>query len=277
MKVKEINKNVVIDFVYKYHYSNIMPRLTKRYLGFYVDERLCGIVTLGWGTQPLHTIRKIFYDHNMTTKDYFEIGKMCILPEYNNTKSFGSMMIKILKRWLKQNTNVKFLYTLADGIMGKCGYIYQASNFNYIGKFKTSVYRDIKTLEKIHPRSAKQLCIDNAKYENKSKVFWLTHNYCEYKGIEKINGLMFRYMLPLNKKAKRILDSYNFNLKYPKDNDLKYWKRIEKGVLVEIDKPLFDMEISNHNFQKKKLTGQKLDLLNYNQTNIFDYLKEEER
>ena len=38
--------------------------------------------------------------------------------------------------------------------------------------------------------------------------FWLTHGYCEYKGIEKINGLMFRYLYPLNKEAERILNAY---------------------------------------------------------------------
>ena len=29
--------------------------------------------------------------------------------------------------------------------MGKCGYVYQASNFHYVGSFTTSVYRDSLT------------------------------------------------------------------------------------------------------------------------------------
>lgn len=249
--IKEIHKDMAVDFVRKYHYSKIMPRLTKYYLGFFEQETLLGVVTLGWGTQPLQTIKKIFYKHNLKTNDYLEIGKMCFLPELNNTSYFGSQVCSKLVKWIKENTNCLFLYTLADGIMGKCGYVYQASSFKYIGNFKTSVYMDIQTGEKIHPRSAKQLCIENAQYENKKKVFWLTDNFCKYKGIDKINGLMFRYIIPLNKEAKKILKQYSeYDLPYPKDNDLIFEKRVEKGKFIKIEMPKFNMNISKYNYQK---------------------------
>ena len=159
MKVCEIDKDVAVTFIKAYHYSKIMPRLTKYYLGFYQDDELCGVVTLGWGTQPLQTIRKLFYKHNLLSEHYLEIGKMCFLPKMNNTRNFGSKVCSALIKWMRLNTDCLFCYTLADGIMGKCGYVYQASNFQYIGSFKTSVYMDVHTGEKIHPRSAKQLCI----------------------------------------------------------------------------------------------------------------------
>ena len=34
------NKNEVVDYISKRHYSPIMPRLTKHYLGCYVDNEL---------------------------------------------------------------------------------------------------------------------------------------------------------------------------------------------------------------------------------------------
>jgi hypothetical protein len=95
---------------------------------------------------------------------------MCFLPKKNKS-NFGSRVLSVLIKWMKENTNCLFLYTLADGIMGKCGYIYQASNFIYMGKFSTSVYMDNETGEKIHPRSAKKLCQENARYEGKKRVF----------------------------------------------------------------------------------------------------------
>lgn len=136
--------------------------------------------------------------------------------------------------------------------MGKCGYVYQASNFQYIGSFKTSVYLDINTGEKIHPRSAKELCKENALFEEKAKVFWLTDEFCKYKGIDKINGVMFRYILPLNNKAKRILKSYSEyqGLAYPKDKDLVFERRVAKGKFERIEKPNFNMDVFNHNYQK---------------------------
>jgi hypothetical protein len=47
LKIKEIDKNIAIPFVQKYHYSKILPRLTKKYLGFFENEEIVGVVTLG--------------------------------------------------------------------------------------------------------------------------------------------------------------------------------------------------------------------------------------
>jgi hypothetical protein len=251
MKILPIHKTTAIDFIHKYHYSKILPRLTKWYLGYYEDQTLVGVVTLGWGTQPLQTIEKIFYNDSVKTTDYFEIGKMCFSPDKNGT-NFGSQAIKLLISWTKENTDVKFIYTLADGIMGKCGFVYQAANFKYIGNFKTDVYMDRTTGEKIHPRSAKQLCIENAVYENKDKIFWLTHNFCEYKKIDRIRGLMFRYIYPLSKSSRKMLDKYTeySGLKNPKEPDLLFEKRVDVGQYEIIPQPKFNMNIFNHNYQK---------------------------
>lgn len=250
--VEQMNKEEAIKFVQMYHYSKILPRLTKHYMGVYNENGLVGVITLGWGTQPLQTIKKIFPNHELITNDYIEIGKMCFSPFLNNNSHSGSQILSALVKWLKANTEYKFLYTLADGIMGKCGYVYQASNFKYIGDFTTSVYRDKRTFEKIHPRSARQLCEENAEWEGKEKVFWLTHDFCEYKGIEKINGLMFRYIYPLDKKSKKILNTYDKykELSNPKDDDLIFKKRVRKGKFMLIEQPRFDMDVFNHNYQK---------------------------
>ena len=52
---------------------------------------------------------------------------------------------------------------MADGIMGKCGYVYQASNFYYGEKYWTQVYM-MDNGEKLHPRSSNTLCKENAKF-----------------------------------------------------------------------------------------------------------------
>ena len=58
MILRVSNKNEVVDYISKRHYSPIMPRLTKHWLGTYVDDKLVGVLTLGWGTRPKHTIQK---------------------------------------------------------------------------------------------------------------------------------------------------------------------------------------------------------------------------
>ena len=79
LTVQEIPKEQAVSFMRMYHYSKIMPRLTKHYLGFYMGGELAGVVTLGWGTQPLQTIRKVFPRNKLQSADYLEIGK-CVLP-----------------------------------------------------------------------------------------------------------------------------------------------------------------------------------------------------
>lgn len=253
LQIKHIDKKIAIDFIHKYHYSKILPRLTKHYLGYFEDDILVGVVTLGWGTQPLQTTKKILYNHDVVTTDYYEIGKMCFLPQKNGS-NFGSTAMKLLIDWAKKNTEAKFIYTMADGIMGKCGFVYQAANFKYLGSFKTDVYMDKVTGEKMHPRSIKQLHIENAEMLGKDKVFWLTPDFCELKNIDRIRGLMFRYIYPLNKTARKMLNSYDkySNLKNPKEIDLYFERRVCAGKYEEINQPKFNMNVFNHNHQKYK-------------------------
>ena len=79
MFIQEINKEQAYPLIAANHYSPVMPRLTKHYLGVFQDDTLVGVLTLGWGTQPRQTINKLF--PGLGTESYYEIGKMCMLEE----------------------------------------------------------------------------------------------------------------------------------------------------------------------------------------------------
>jgi hypothetical protein len=259
LTVEEIDKSFCVDFVHAYHYSKVMPVHTKHYLGIYTDDALVGVLTLGWGTQPKATINKLFPGHD--SSHYYEIGKMCMTPQYNESRgkgNWGSRTVSAVVKWMKQNTDRKFLYTLADGIVGKVGFVYQASNFYYGGYFWTSVYMG-EDGEKIHPRTTKWLCKENYRWlgdhelpttdtQNKrGQVFWLTHDFMESKGIRRINGKMFRYIYPLNKKARKIVERSGWSREYPKDKNLEWKQQVGKGVYVKIEAPDFALDIVNFN------------------------------
>ena len=136
-EIKEITKGYATEFIQSLHYSKTMPRLTKHFLGCYLENELVGVLTLGWGTQPKATIAKLF--EGLDTKDYYEIGKMCMKEEM--PKNSESQMISAVVKWMKVNTPERqFLYTWSDGIMGKPGYVYQAANFLYGGFIWTQIY-----------------------------------------------------------------------------------------------------------------------------------------
>ena len=118
MIIKPVDWRVGTLFFQSRHYSAVVPRLTKHWLGAYVDEELKGILTLGWGTNPMGTIKKMFSD--LTTEDYYEIGKMCM--DDSMLRNSESQLLSKTIQWIKDNTpKIKYLYTWADGIVGKPG------------------------------------------------------------------------------------------------------------------------------------------------------------
>ena len=247
MLVREINKYDAIEFIQQHHYSPIMPRLTKHYLGVFVHERLRGVLTLGWGTQPRQTINKMF--DGLESDSYWEIGKMCM--DDDMPRNSESQMLSLVIRWIKQQHPSKlFLYTMADGIMGKCGYVYQASNFLFGEKYWTQVYM-MNNGEKLHPRSAKELCKENARIAGKERVFWLTTDFMQSRGIRKIEGFMFRYIFPLNKRAKRLLKHSNlvWTRNYPKDSDLLWRDVTDRKSMQYIEQPPFTYGSAMYNKQ----------------------------
>ena len=254
--INEISRAYATDFIQSLHYSKIMPKLTKHFLGCYLENELVGVLTLGWGTQPKATIAKLF--EGLNTKDYYEIGKMCMKEEM--PKNSESQMISAVVGWMKNNCPEKqFLYTWADGIMGKPGFVYQAANFLYGGFIWTQIYISDKG-EKIHPRSSRGLCEENVQFKLKrepnffvgkkgERIYWLTQDFLDHKGISKIHGKQFRYILPLNKRARKLLkkSKVEWSLNYPKDGDLVWDKSTANGKERLNKMPLIDGDVTEYN------------------------------
>ena len=254
--INEISRAYATDFIQSLHYSKIMPKLTKHFLGCYLENELVGVLTLGWGTQPKATIAKLF--EGLDTKDYYEIGKMCMKEEM--PKNSESQMISAVVGWMKNNCPEKqFLYTWADGIMGKPGFVYQAANFLYGGFIWTQIYISDKG-EKIHPRSSRGLCEENVQFKLKrepnffvgkkgERIYWLTQDFLDHKGISKIHGKQFRYILPLNKRARKLLkkSKVEWSLNYPKDGDLVWDKSTANGKERLNKMPLIDGDVTEYN------------------------------
>ena len=243
--IREVDKFKAAELVQQYHYSKVMPKLTKHYLGIFLADRMVGVLTLGCLTQPLQSIHKLF--PGLTTKDYYEIGKMCMLPEM--PRNSESQMLSAVIQWIKKNLPERlFLYTWADGIVGKVGYVYQSANFYYGGFIWTDIYIGPDG-EKIHPRTAKALCQENAKFLGKEKVFWLTRDFLKLKGIQRVRGKQFRYIMPLSKPARKLLDksTVKWTIDYPKEFDLDWKKQVDDGYEIIKQMPKIDLSIVNVN------------------------------
>jgi hypothetical protein len=210
-----------LDIVFNNHYSKVMPRLTKHFLGSFIDKKLVAVLTLGWGVQPLNTIKILF--PSLITKDYLEIGKMCMLEEL--PKNSESMILSKMFKWVKENRpDVKLIYTWADGILGKPGYVYQAANFLYGGFITTDLYLS-DTGERVHPRTAQSYLKDKKDVSigrRPNKEFLIENNWSHYRGRQ------FRYVYFLcdKREKKRLLKETDikWNREYPKDGAI-VWKK----------------------------------------------------
>ena len=217
-----------------------MPRITKASIGWFIDNELVGLMTLGYGVRPKHTINILF--PSLDVCDYFELGKLCMRDEM--PKNSESMFISKCIKFIKSNFPEKLiLFSWADGIIGKPGYVYQASNFYYGGYIWTEMYID-ENGTRIHPRTFQGISTVKSSGKMNSRAFAVA----EAMNIKKYYGLQFRYVYPLcNKwKWKELQDEspFKWTKKYPKDVDCKWRRQIAKGKREDCGMPPF--KITNY-------------------------------
>jgi hypothetical protein len=244
--VSFITKEEALEMVQKYHYSNTLPRLNKHFVGFKLNGALVGVVTLGWGTRPLHTIRKLF--PSLVSQDYLEIGRMCMTDEMprNSESQMLSQLVKFIKRELP---HIKVLFTWADGMLGKVGYVYQASNFQYAGFSETDTY--MKNGVKLHPRQCTAI-FKKDKSDKRIGVRPTLEQLNQY-NMKHIKGKQFKYVYFLcdKRETKRLKNeaTVNINLQYPKENALGWKVKNREGKWFKTtEKPFYLTDTTTKEF-----------------------------
>ena len=237
IKLKPISKKQALDLVREYHYSNTLPNLNKLFLGIFIDGLLSGCITLGYGTRPKHTIKKLF--PSLNTEDYLEIGRMCIDDKFK-TNTESQMLSKCIK-YLKRNyPSLKVLFTWSDGILGKCGTVYQASNFLYGGYIFSDIY--IYNGIKVHPRLIKKLINPS----DKRKTVRPTPQQKKELGIEHIRGKQFRYcyfLCGFSEKKRLIKESpFDWNTNYPTQEDCVWEKWVAPYTYIPCNQPIISSD-----------------------------------
>ena len=271
-QVKEITKEQALEMIQRYHYSNTLPKINRYFLGFYLDGEMVGVITLGLGTRPLHTIKRIF--PSLGTDDYLEIGRMCMTEDM--PKNSESQMISQCVRWLKANhKEVSILFTWADGMLGKPGYVYQASNFIYAGYSGGEMY--MKDGMKIHVRQMKSLLVEGG-VEDKRITVRPTLQQMRDLNIRHYKGKQFRYLMFLcdKRKKKQLLSEclLDLTLPHPKEKDLTWRVRnVETGKWEECDKPLYISDVDHQAIEKMKTPDERQPKrVRYEQITMFDVI-----
>ena len=130
-----INSSKAYKFTSYWHYSGVGFKKAKINQGIYrkSDNKLVGV--LQWGISAQEAIRLDRYVKDPITKnEYLELNRFCMAD--SEGKNAESQAISLGVKWIKQNRpDIKLLVSYAGRKEGNYGYIYQATNWEYLGYF----------------------------------------------------------------------------------------------------------------------------------------------
>ena len=133
--VDQINSSKANKFTEVYHYSGTGFKKAVVNLGIFrnSDKLLVGV--LQWGCSYQNDIRLDRYvKDNISKNEYLELNRFSMADsEGKNSESQG---ISLGIKWIKQNMpEVRLLVSYSGRKEGNYGYIYQATNWEYLGYF----------------------------------------------------------------------------------------------------------------------------------------------
>ena len=136
--VAPINSSKANKFTCYYHYSHIGFKKAKLNLGIFDNEtnKLVGVQQ--WGCSAQEGIRLDRYvKEPITTSEYYELNRFCMAD--TEGRNSESQAISLGIKWIKQfQPHIRLLVSYAGRKEGNYGYIYQASNWEYLGYFVSS-------------------------------------------------------------------------------------------------------------------------------------------
>ena len=205
--VEPIPRSLMADFVAAHHYAVRVPPHCLLSLGCFVGTDLVGVASWGYGVRPRHTIQRLF--PSLTTSDYYELNRLCMLD--SEPRNGESHFLRLCREYIRQREPGRVvLFSWADGMRGKPGYVYQADNWLYGGFIRTEFYVTVAG-EVVHPRQVTTRC------GRRDRAF--TRSV----GLRRVRGRQFRYchFLCGHGLRKRLLreSPFRWGCNYPKKDD----------------------------------------------------------
>lgn len=133
--IDQLNSSKANQFVAMYHYSHRGFRGAKVNLGIFDKETNKLVGVLQWGRAAVHNIRLDRYvKEPIALGEYLELNRFAMAD--SEEKNSESQAISLGIKWIKKNLpKVRLLVSYAGRIEGNYGYIYQATNWEYLGYF----------------------------------------------------------------------------------------------------------------------------------------------
>lgn len=126
--VEPCERKEIRDFIEKWHYSHNINGLLSDYCFKLMDgDTMVGAMIYG-GLGMANCWKK----YAESKDDIIELRRLCCIDD--TPKNTESYFIGRTLKWLLKNTSIKKVISYADNTYGHRGTIYQASNFEHLGK-----------------------------------------------------------------------------------------------------------------------------------------------
>lgn len=189
--VTEVSNKIIDRLLEENHYSKKVTENRWKSFGIFYDGILEGGMQIGYGIRPQVKEHIIEGADSISVKEFDRMWLSDKLPKNSESKVIG-VMIRYLK---KNHPELKAVISYADGIRGKIGTIYQASNFLYLGAINGEFYYLPSRNEWIHPVSMY--------HRHKTRAIGTLKKI--YPEIQHIRGLQHRYIYFLDTSWKKKL------------------------------------------------------------------------
>ena len=131
----QVNSSKAYRFTCQYHYSQQAFKGAKINLGIFKKENNLLVGVLQWGRSASQKIRLDRYvKEPININEYLELNRFCMAD--SEERNSESQAISLGIKWLKKNRpDIRLLVSYAGRKEGNYGYIYQATNWEYLGYF----------------------------------------------------------------------------------------------------------------------------------------------
>ena len=193
--IDQLNSSKANKMTELYHYSGVGFKKAILNLGVFrnEDSKLVGV--LQWGCSYQEKIRLDRYvKEDISKNEYLELNRFCMAD--SEGKNSESQAISLGIKWIKKNRpEVKLLVSYAGRKEGNYGYIYQATNWEYLGYFISEGFWFVDGEE----RHLNTLWYRYTKHGNPNLSF--IDGICDmYQDVRKTWTKQFIYIIRLDKK-----------------------------------------------------------------------------
>ncbi len=212
--VFEIPADEAVEIVKKYHYSGKAVPNSSLHLGIMgEDGKLKGCLSFGTSMNPSTPSK--FSD----VQGCMELNRMVMTDD--EPRNSESRAISLCIKWLKKyKSDVKWLLSFSDGKEGNVGYIYQATNWKYLGYLLSDSFYDLDGLIMHNVSVWHKYKEKHPDRDTKTTDEILCDNFAS---VSKLISKQHVYVMPLHHKVS-FLQEYQ---KYPKvDIEVPVLKRI---------------------------------------------------